>query len=205
MAKRVEGLTERILECAKQEFLEKGFKDASLRDIAKKAGSSKGAIYVRFPDKESLFAALVRSSFDGIKSLLISARQEFLELPDNIKMERMKSFSEDKVSLMIEYIYDNYDAFNLLTTCAAGTEYENFIHELVEIDIEHNYKLFGTMYRDVLTSMRFTPELLHIVSSAFFSGIFEIVVHNMSRKDADHHIKMLCLFFEGGWNTMLKR
>ena len=205
MAKRVEGVTERILECAKEEFLEKGFKDASLRDIAKKAGSSKGAIYIRFPDKESLFAALVKPSFDGIKNLLSSAGQEFLELPDNIKMERMKSFSDDKVSLMIEYIYDNYDAFSLLTKCAAGTEYENFIHELVEIHIEYNYKLFGTMYRDMLTSKRCTPELLHIVSSAFFSGIFEIVVHDMSRTDADHYIKILRLFFEGGWNTMLKR
>ncbi len=205
MAKRVKGVTERILECAKQEFLEKGFKDASLRDIAKKAGSSKGAIYVRFSDKENLFAALVNPSFEGIKNLLISARQEFLELPDNIKMEKMKSFSDDKVSLMIEYIYDNYDAFNLLTKCASGTEYENFIHELVEIDIEYNHKLFEDMYKDMPTSKRFTPELLHIVSSAFFSGVFEIVVHNMSKEDADHYIKMLRRFFEGGWNTMLKR
>ena len=40
-----------ILKCAKAEFLEKGFKDASLRTIAKQAGVTTGAIYGYFKDK----------------------------------------------------------------------------------------------------------------------------------------------------------
>ena len=35
----------RILEVGKREFLEKGFKDASLRAIVKEAGFTKGAFY----------------------------------------------------------------------------------------------------------------------------------------------------------------
>ena len=35
MAKQIEGVYERVLECAKKEFLTKGFLEASLRDIAK--------------------------------------------------------------------------------------------------------------------------------------------------------------------------
>ena len=42
--KRVEGVTERLLEAARDEFLEKGYENASLRTIAERAGSSKGAI-----------------------------------------------------------------------------------------------------------------------------------------------------------------
>ena len=34
MAKQIEGVYERILECAKKEFLEKGYTEASLRTIA---------------------------------------------------------------------------------------------------------------------------------------------------------------------------
>lgn len=34
MAKLKEGVYEKIIDCAKKEFLEKGFKDASLRVIA---------------------------------------------------------------------------------------------------------------------------------------------------------------------------
>ena len=50
MAKRVAGVTEKLMECAKEEFLANGYENASLRIIAEKAGSSKGAIYIRYPD-----------------------------------------------------------------------------------------------------------------------------------------------------------
>ncbi len=39
--------------------MEKGYNDASVRSIAKQAGLTTGAIFRYFPDKESLFAALV--------------------------------------------------------------------------------------------------------------------------------------------------
>lgn len=48
-----------ILDTAKKEFMEKGYNDASVRSIAKQAGLTTGAIFRYFPDKESLFAALV--------------------------------------------------------------------------------------------------------------------------------------------------
>ena len=48
MAKRVEGVTEKLLESAKKEFLKSGYENASLQVIAEKAGSSKGAIYIRY-------------------------------------------------------------------------------------------------------------------------------------------------------------
>ena len=38
MTKPIEGVSERILSCATEEFLEKGYSDASLRTIAAKAG-----------------------------------------------------------------------------------------------------------------------------------------------------------------------
>ena len=48
---QVAGVYEKILECAKKEFLEKGFEGASLRVIAQEAGTSTNSIYVRFKDK----------------------------------------------------------------------------------------------------------------------------------------------------------
>lgn len=52
MAKQREGVYERIIECARKEFLEKGYMDASLRTIATQAGTTTGSIYTRFKDKE---------------------------------------------------------------------------------------------------------------------------------------------------------
>ena len=64
MAKQIEGVYDKLIECAKAEFLEKGFKDASLRTIAKNAGTSTNSIYVRFGDKAGLFDAIVKPHYE---------------------------------------------------------------------------------------------------------------------------------------------
>src|SRR5882757_10827669 len=48
-----------IVEGARQIFLARGFDAASMGDIAKAAGVSKGTLYVYFKNKEELFAAIV--------------------------------------------------------------------------------------------------------------------------------------------------
>ncbi|RCJ39232.1 TetR family transcriptional regulator [Nostoc minutum NIES-26] len=52
--------TEAILDGAMQEFLENGYAAARIDKIAVAAGVSKATIYRRFPDKESLFTALMQ-------------------------------------------------------------------------------------------------------------------------------------------------
>ena len=49
-----------ILEGARRVFLDSGFDAASMNEIARMAGVSKGTLYVYFPSKEALFEALVR-------------------------------------------------------------------------------------------------------------------------------------------------
>ena len=80
MAKRVAGVTEKLMEAAKQEFLKNGYERASLQTIAEKAGSSKGAIYIRYPDKESLYRSLVQPAIDGFCELLQSVLYQFNRL-----------------------------------------------------------------------------------------------------------------------------
>ncbi|MGC4019257.1 MAG: TetR/AcrR family transcriptional regulator [Muricomes sp.] len=67
MAKQIEGVYEKVLECARVEFLDKGYNDAPLRTIAQNAGSSTGSIYTRFGDKKGLFYASVSPALDGLK------------------------------------------------------------------------------------------------------------------------------------------
>jgi AcrR family transcriptional regulator len=50
-----------IVDGARHVFLAKGFDAASMMDIAKAAGVSKGTLYVYFKNKEELFAAIVQT------------------------------------------------------------------------------------------------------------------------------------------------
>ncbi|MGO4388496.1 TetR/AcrR family transcriptional regulator [Microvirga sp. 2YAF29] len=59
-----------ILEGARQVFLARGFDGASMGEIAKVAGVSKGTLYVYFDSKESLFEALTTEEKRGLAEVL---------------------------------------------------------------------------------------------------------------------------------------
>ena len=80
MAKQKPGVYDRVLECAKDEFLSKGFLDASLRAIAQEAGTSTGSIYTRFGDKEGLFRAIVEPVVDQFKAMFREIQESFHQL-----------------------------------------------------------------------------------------------------------------------------
>src|SRR5215813_13794412 len=50
-----------IIEGARQVFLAQGFDGASMGEIAREAGVSKGTLYVYFDSKEALFEAIVEA------------------------------------------------------------------------------------------------------------------------------------------------
>src|ERR1043165_10134843 len=63
-----------ILAAALEVFGEHGLAGARLEDIAKRAGLSKGTIYLYFPNKEELFREMVR---DTVVSKIERREEEF--------------------------------------------------------------------------------------------------------------------------------
>jgi AcrR family transcriptional regulator len=80
-----------ILDGARQVFLERGFDGASMGDIAKAAGVSKGTLYVYFKDKDDLFDGMVR----GECAMQLDAVFEFDHADHNVEavlLQRGKAF-----------------------------------------------------------------------------------------------------------------
>lgn len=63
----------RILEAANKIFAEKGYHEATMDDIAKRLGVSKGAIYLYFASKEDLFEAMCKTAPHAFKEILYSS------------------------------------------------------------------------------------------------------------------------------------
>ena len=194
----------KILEVGKREFLAKGFKDASLRGIVKEAGFTQGAFYGYYPDKEALFTALVCEAADGLAERFKSAQKAHFDLIKKGETRFSRKLSTEYLQTFIDYIYDNFDAFKLVICRSAGTKYEHYIHDLVELDVsatETYYRLLQKLGKIEGTVSR---ELHHMITSAYFTAVFEIVVHDMSRKKAFEYIKELAVFFNCGWDGILK-
>ena len=73
---------EKIQQAALEEFSEKGFLGASLRQIVKNAGVTTGAFYGYFSSKEALFASLVEPHAAALMGRFMEARQALAELPE---------------------------------------------------------------------------------------------------------------------------
>ena len=202
MAKRTAGVTEKLMECAKEEFLTNGYENASLRVIAEKAGSSKGAIYIRYPDKESLYRSLVQPAMDAFCGLIQSALEQFNQLPGAEQTSQMYSFSDHGFWASVDYIYDHFDEFRLLLDSAEGTQFACFLDELVEIEVDYTYKYMEVIGCESVRSGQVTEDLIHIVTTAYFNGMFEPVRHRMDKARALHYVRQLNRYHMAGFETI---
>ncbi len=75
------GTREQIFEAGKREFLKKGYRMASLRNIVKEAGVTTGAFYGYFKSKEKLFESLVAVPAETFLGAFECAQEEFAGLP----------------------------------------------------------------------------------------------------------------------------
>ncbi len=196
---------ERIHAAAKKEFLEKGYKSAALRKIAEAAKVTTGALYGYYPDKISIFNSLVEKEAKTLIEWFRNTMKSFNEMPDDIKVNHMHEYSEEKLLYMMDYIYDHYEAFKLIICRSEGTAYEGFIDELADIEVEYSLEYFEYLYQEDIMKKRVEKGYMHILENAYFSAIFETVVHDMAREDAKRYILDLTGFFGAGWDSVMRQ
>ena len=203
MDEKLTATLEKIQEAALTEFLDKGFLGASLRQIVKNAGVTTGAFYGYFSSKEALFASIVEPHAKALMGRFMEAQTSFAELPEEQQPEHMGIESSDCVHWMVDYICQHRQAVKLLLCRAEGTGYEQFIHNMVEVEVESTLR-----YMEVLRHLgRDVPELsrslCHIIASGMFSGLFDIVVHDMPREQAQRDVEQFRQFYTGGWLKLM--
>ncbi|WP_018212932.1 TetR/AcrR family transcriptional regulator [Desulfitobacterium hafniense] len=136
----------KILESAKEEFLYKGFREASLREICEKAGVTTGALYKRFSGKEALFEAVLEPTLRDITQLSLSAEKNSYDQLDRNEMQLVWDMSEETHRKWIHFLYDRYDGFKLLLCCAEGSKYANFMHDFSRgkgsLPLHHHHEVF---------------------------------------------------------------
>lgn len=193
----------RIMAAGKAEFLQKGYKNASLRVIAREAGVTTGAIYGYYADKAALFDALVSEPAGRLLDWYLSVQREFEAFPADYKEKQMHGYTSKALEEFIRYVYRHFDAFKLVVCRSAGTEYEHYIDSLLEIEIEHTRRFIDALRSLGHNIPEIDDEMNHILSGAFYYGIFETVAHDMPEERAIQYIRTLNQFYSAGWDSLL--
>ena len=187
---------EKIQQTALDEFLEKGFLGASLRQIVKHAGVTTGAFYGYFSSKEALYAAILMSKY-------VNAHISFSELPAEEQPEHMGVESGAYIHWMVEYVCQHREPVKLLFCGAEGTSYENFIHNMVELEVESTFRYMETLCRLGYSIPELSPSLCHIIASGMLGGLVEIVVHDIPQEQALRDVEQLREFYTAGWLKLM--
>ena len=194
---------ERIQDAARKEFSEKGFLNASLRNISKEAGVTTGAFYGYFSSKEALFAAIVEPHAAAIMGAFMGAQTDFSALPKEQQPEHMGVESGQCLDFMLNYIYDHYEGCKLLICHSGGTCYEGFVDRMADVEVEATFR-----YMDVLKSLGkdvppLDTELAHMIASGMMNGIFEVIRHDMPKERAVRFVRQLREFYTAGWQKVM--
>ena len=203
MSVKADNTRENILNTAKRHFLRDGLDGASLRNIVKDAGLTTGAFYKYFPTKESMFDALIDPYVEHIYKIYDDVLAEFEVLSPLEQTDHMAASSEDGIEQIVDYVYDNYDSFRLLLKCGDSGKYADFIHSMVEREMQSTLNYMETMRKAGFDIPLIDKSLLHMVSTGFFSSVFQIIEHDMDMETAKKNISQLKDFQTGGWEKLL--
>ena len=194
---------ERIQQAALEEFSEKGFLGASLRQIVKNAGVTTGAFYGYFSSKEALFASIVEPHAAALMGRFMQAQTGFAELPEKEQPAHMGESSGRYVEWMVDYICQHREPVKLLLYRADGTSYEHFIHNMVEVEVESTLRYMEVLRRLGKNIPPLNRSLCHIIASGMFNGLFEIVIHDMPREQAFQDVTQFRSFYTAGWLELM--
>lgn len=194
---------ERIQQAAMEEFLEKGFLEASLRQIVKHAGVTTGAFYGYFSSKQALFASIVEPHAAAMMSRYVDAHLSFADLPAEKQPEHMSVESVSYIHWLVDYICAHREPVKLLICRAEGTGYENFVHNMVEIEVDSTFRYMETLRCLGHDIPELDRSLCHIIASGMLGGIFEIVIHDIPREQAFRDVEHLREFYTAGWIKLM--
>lgn len=198
-----EEVMEEILKAAKEEFLTLGYTEASMRNIAKKANLTTGSLYYRFLDKAEMLDAVVGNEAEELLTMFKRIQNDFAKKVIEKQVSEMGSYTENGLHVMINYIYDHYDAFKIIICRSKGSKYEFYIDSLVDIEVENTYRFINELKEKNLKVREPSEDLIHILCTSFFASIFEVVQHDMKKEEALKYADEIYAFNEAGWSVLL--
>lgn len=159
-----EEIRENILKAALQEFFDKGYKTAAMRNIAKQAKIPTGLIYSYYENKEALFDAVLRPVLYDWERVLTAEGENESHHTDS----EIYGLSKAEIECILN-LFDHRQEFIILIDKSDGTKYENE-KELFIKDIEEHLNKHRNDDMD-------DEVFLHIIANNFVDGLMQIMYH----------------------------
>lgn len=189
---------EKLVQCAKQEFLEKGYMKASLRSICKKAGVTTGALYFFFENKEDLLSAVVGETLGGLTELIQSHFSREIDTEAQTALAGDASEDIDSAKEILHYLYQHYDIVVILLTKSQGSAYENILDQFVNV-LERHYDRLTEQLAVKFGIPKPDQSILHWASHMQTDTFVHLLTHERDEQKALQDIEQMVAYLVAGW------
>lgn len=192
----------KLLASARVEFLEKGYMNASLRNICKNAGVTTGALYFFFQDKADLYECLVKDTVNAIYTVMnghFAGEHEQAQagaLYPLADAEDSKDLEDTKK--IIHLMYEHRDEVLMLLTKSQGSPYEGILDRFIETAEKHYENLAGQMEK-INPEKKIDGRLIHWLSHQMIEVFVYMITHIEEEQQAMKFMEQSVSYMMAGW------
>lgn len=192
---------ESILKASRSEFIAKGFKDASMRVIAKNANVSLSNIYNYFKNKDEIFLAIVQPAKNDIYTFIENQHNE-----ENFDINHVSSFAyqHEMIDMYISLIFRYKEEIRLMLFHSEGSSISNFRDTLTDYMTQVNDNHMKIVKRNYPHAKDISVFFVHTLSSWMVTVVGEIVTHKLSRNKVREFFIEYFRFEIAGWRELIE-
>jgi AcrR family transcriptional regulator len=192
-----------ILATAKQEFLDLGFRHASLRIIAKRLNATTGIIYTYFKNKNEIFAILIKPVTNEFERRLDTKELSINEAIEETDMIP-KSWFTKNLKFLIGLIENYPDEMKLLFLKSDGSQFETYKERLMSKGMERSLAIFRTLKRSKdFEGQELSEFFVFNLVSYVINIVIEILKQDKNKKEIAYYENEITSFLFSGWKALV--
>ena len=200
MAVKDHSLDNKIISAAKNEFLTYGFQKASLHKIASNAGTTTGALYTRYKNKDELFTSLVKDAFSGMSEKIMPVGMLYMEAQKNKDVEKFIEAIREEEKIYLELLFEHYDECVLFFCKSQGSSIEKKINEMMSKKAEETSGFLRSISRTNIDL-----DGIELLMSEQFHYYREILNRGYSKEKAVSCMETVKIYIEAGWKALFEK
>ena len=197
-----EDIRGRILAVAEQQFGQKGYSKASMREIAGAVGVGVGNIYNYFRSKDELFHEVVCPVLYAMEAML----QEHHGIRgEDVMTMRSEKYLKACIDEYVSLIETHRSLLEILLFRAQGSSLERFRENYTDRSTEVVKAWFAAMQQkhpEINTSV--SDFIIHLHTVWMFTMFEELLMHSVPRQEMKAILHDYILFEIQGWRAIIK-
>lgn len=200
MAVKDHSLDDKIIKAAFDEFMEFGFRKASIRKIADRAGVTPGAIYTRYDSKDALFCSLVSNFLSAVKVQSKPLGKMYYDIQQSRNVNALMEAIRKEENIYLDVLFKYYDECILFFCRSEGSS----VYDTIQNMMEHKAAVTVAFLKGMSQS-DIDLDGIGMIMGKQFHYYRQILEKGYSKEKAVSCMKTVETFLEAGWKDLFEK